>query len=75
MKIAGRSAYIEPKEDIEVKVSSFFAKVNNPVLSDLKIDWGGAETDLVYPRATPDIFHGSQLVLVGRYRPRRSQSD
>lgn len=65
----GAVGYIEPKEDIEVKVSNFFAKVNNPVLSDLKIDWGGIETDLVYPRATPDIFHGSQLVLIGRYRP------
>jgi Ca-activated chloride channel homolog len=68
----GAVAYIEPKEDIEVKVSNFFAKVNNPVLSDLKIDWGGVETDLVYPRATPDLFHGSQLVLLGRYRPRPS---
>jgi Ca-activated chloride channel family protein len=68
----GAVAYIEPKEDIEVKVSNFFAKVNNPVLSDLKIDWGGVETDLVYPRATPDVFHGSQLVLMGRYRPRPS---
>jgi Ca-activated chloride channel family protein len=70
----GTVAYIEPKEDIEVKVSNFFAKVNNPVLSDLKIDWGGVETDLVYPRATPDIFHGAQLILVGRYRPRSSAS-
>jgi Ca-activated chloride channel family protein len=68
----GTVAYIEPKEDIEVKVSNFFAKVNNPVLSDVKINWGGVETDLVYPRATPDIFHGSQLVLMGRYRPRPS---
>src|SRR5215471_15200656 len=68
----GTVAYIEPKEDIEVKVSNFFAKINNPVLSDLKIDWGGVETDLVYPRAAPDIFHGSQLVLMGRYRPRPS---
>ncbi|HEY8459159.1 MAG TPA: VWA domain-containing protein, partial [Blastocatellia bacterium] len=68
----GTVAYIEPKEDIEVKVSNFFAKVNNPVLSDVKIDWGGVETDLVYPRTTPDIFHGSQLVLMGRYRPRPS---
>jgi Ca-activated chloride channel homolog len=68
----GTAAYIEPKEDIEVKVSNFFAKVNNPVLSDVKIDWGGVETDLVYPRTTPDIFHGSQLVLMGRYRPRAS---
>src|SRR5262245_20825716 len=68
----GTVGYIEPKEDIEVKVSNFFAKVNNPVLSDLKIDWGGIETDLVYPRATPDVFHGSQLVLIGRYRSSKS---
>jgi Ca-activated chloride channel family protein len=68
----GTVAYIEPKEDIEVKVSNFFAKVNNPVLSDVKIDWGGVQTDLVYPRTTPDVFHGSQLVLMGRYRPRPS---
>ncbi|MGH9766369.1 MAG: VIT and vWA domain-containing protein [Blastocatellia bacterium] len=65
---SGTVGYIEPKEDIEVKVSNFFAKVNHPVLSDVKIDWGRVETDLVYPRATPDIFHGSQLVLIGRYR-------
>ncbi len=65
----GAVAYIEPREDIEVKVSNFFAKVNHPVLGEVKIDWGGIETDLVYPRAMPDIFHGSQLVLVGRYRP------
>jgi Ca-activated chloride channel homolog len=56
----GAVAYIEPKEDIEVKVSNFFAKVNNPVLSDVKIDWGGVETDLVYPRTTPDIFHAAR---------------
>jgi Ca-activated chloride channel family protein len=28
----------------------------------------GVETDLVYPRALPDIFRGSQVVLIGRYR-------
>jgi Mg-chelatase subunit ChlD len=64
----GTVGYIEPNEDLEVKVSNFFAKVNHPVLSDVKINWGGAQTDLVYPRVTSDIFHGSQLVLVGRYR-------
>jgi Ca-activated chloride channel family protein len=63
----GAVGYIEPNEDLEVKVSDFFAKVNHPVLSDVKISWGGAQTDLVYPRITPDIFHGSQLVLIGRY--------
>ncbi|MBS1786823.1 MAG: VWA domain-containing protein [Acidobacteria bacterium] len=64
----GAVAYIEPNEDLEVKVSSFFAKVNHPVLSNLSINWAGLETDLVYPRTLPDLFHGSQLVLVGRYK-------
>jgi Ca-activated chloride channel family protein len=64
----GVADYIEPKEDIEVKVSSFFAKVNYPVLTDLKLDMAGVETDLVYPRALSDIFRGSQITLIGRYR-------
>ena len=64
----GVADYIEPKEDIEVKVSNFFAKVNYPVLTDLKLDMAGVETDLVYPRALPDLFRGSQITLIGRYR-------
>jgi Ca-activated chloride channel family protein len=64
----GVADYVEPKEDLEVKVSNFFAKVNYPVLTDLKLDMPGVETDLVYPRALPDLFRGSQMILIGRYR-------
>jgi len=63
----GVADYIEPKEDLEVKVSNFFAKVNYPVLTDLSLDMGGAQTDLVYPRSMPDLFRGSQVMLIGRY--------
>ncbi|MBA3440994.1 MAG: VWA domain-containing protein, partial [Pyrinomonadaceae bacterium] len=65
---SGVADYIEPKEDLEVKVSNFFTKVNHPVLTDLKLDMGGVETDLIYPRNLPDLFRGSQLTLIGRYR-------
>src|SRR4029450_11658212 len=64
----GVSDYIEPKEDLEVKVSSFFAKINYPVLTDLKLDMAGVETDFVYPRGLPDLFKGTQLTLIGRYK-------
>jgi len=64
----GASDYVEPSEDLEVKVSNFFAKVNYPVLSDLKLELGGVEAELMYPRAMPDLFKGSQLTLVGRYK-------
>jgi Ca-activated chloride channel family protein len=63
----GVADYVEPKEDLEVKVSNFFSKVNYPVLTDLQLDMGGAQTDLVYPRAIPDVFRGSQVTMIGRY--------
>lgn len=64
----GVADYVEPKEDLEAKVSNFFAKVNNPVLTDLRLDMAGVETDLMYPRTLPDVFKGSQVTLIGRYR-------
>lgn len=65
---AGDADYIEPKEDIEIKVSNFFSKVNSPVLTDLEIDFGGVETDLMYPRQLKDIFKGAQVTIIGRYK-------
>ncbi len=64
----GVAEYVEPKEDIEVKVGSFFNKINYPVLTNLRLDMGSVETDLVYPRELPDLFRGSQITLIGRYR-------
>ncbi len=63
----GVADYVEPQEDLEVKVSNFFAKVNYPVLTDLRLDMSGVQTDLVYPRELPDLFRGSQITLIGRY--------
>ena len=64
----GAPDYVEPKEDLELKVSNFFAKVNYPVLTALALDMGGVETDLIYPRSLPDLFRGAQVTLLGRYR-------
>lgn len=64
----GLADYVEPKEDLEVKVSSFFTKVNYPVLTDLQLQLGEVQTDFMYPRAIPDLFRGSQVTLIGRYR-------
>jgi Ca-activated chloride channel family protein len=64
----GVADYVEPKENLEVKVSSFFAKINYPVLTDLVLNMGGVDTDLVYPRNLPDLFKGTQITLIGRYQ-------
>lgn len=64
----GTADYVDPREDLEQKVSLFFDKVNHPVLSSVRVDMGAVRTDLTYPRALPDLFRGTQLAVVGRYR-------
>jgi Ca-activated chloride channel family protein len=64
----GVSEYVRPKEDIEIKVSSFYSKVQNPVLTDVALDFGPLLVNDLFPRELPDLFEGGQLVVVGLYR-------
>jgi Ca-activated chloride channel family protein len=62
------SQYVLPDEDIEVKVSSFFSKVSQAVMADLRLKFsGGARVDNLAPAELPDLFQGDQLVVFGRY--------
>lgn len=62
------STYVRPAEDIEEKVSGLYAKISLPVLTDLKLSAGGSvRFEEMYPPRLPDLFHGSQLVVFGRY--------
>ncbi len=63
----GVAAYVRQGQRIDEEVSAFYAKVSTPVLADLKLDWGGMSVSDVYPDPLPDLFVGSQIVLVGRY--------
>lgn len=64
------SSYVLPAEDIEVKLSNFFAKITEPVLTELKLDVSGSDVRLtsLHPQVLPDLFAGDQLVLAGRFR-------
>jgi Ca-activated chloride channel family protein len=62
------SDYVLPDEDIEVKVSNFFAKIREPVLSNVALAFpDGVHVSKLYPQALPDLFKGEQLVVSGRY--------
>ncbi len=64
----GCSDYVLPADDIEIKVSNFFAKLGCPVMTDAVIDYGDANVYDCYPRRLPDIFRGSQITVFGKYR-------
>ena len=62
------SSYVREGEDIEAKVSSLYGKISNPVLANLKLQIGDdIKISEIYPPQLPDLFHGSQLVVFGRY--------
>ncbi|MDH7487021.1 MAG: VIT domain-containing protein [Anaerolineae bacterium] len=64
----GASAYVRPGQSIEEEVSAFYARVSMPVLADLELDFRGVHVEEMYPYPLPDLFAGTQLVVVGRYR-------
>ena len=63
------SQYVLPEEDLEVKLSSFYGKIKEPVLSNVELSFtgGNVRTSQVYPGALPDLFKGEVLVAFGRY--------
>jgi Ca-activated chloride channel family protein len=63
------SQYVLPQEDIEVKVSSFYTKISQPVLSNVQLAFTGADIKATqfYPATMPDLFKGEMLIAFGRY--------
>jgi len=63
----GTTTYVAPGLALDEAVSGFYAKISSPVLTDLKLDFGDMGVFDLHPEELPDLFAGSQLVLVGRY--------
>ena len=70
----GASAYVRPGERIDDAVSGLYQKISAPVLTDLTLEFDGVTVYDVYPPLDqlPDLFAGTQLMVLGRYR---SESD
>jgi Ca-activated chloride channel family protein len=63
------SQYVLPQEDIEIKLSSFYTKISQPILSNVQLSFTGGDirTSQIYPGSMPDLFKGEMLVAYGRY--------
>ncbi len=65
----GAGTYVRPEERIDDEVSALYAKISAPVLTDLELDFGSVMVDDLFPSAPlPDLFAGTQLIVVGRFR-------
>ncbi|MBX9628795.1 MAG: VIT and VWA domain-containing protein, partial [Gemmataceae bacterium] len=62
------STYVRPAEDIGDKAAGLYAKISHPVMTDVRLATGDAvRLTETYPPRLPDLFHGSQLVVLARY--------
>lgn len=64
----GTSDFVHDGRDFETKISGFYDKIANPVLADVALDLSAFGAYDVYPKKLPDLFKGTQLVVMGRYR-------
>jgi Ca-activated chloride channel family protein len=63
----GTSTYVLPGERLDETLSGFYSKISSPVLTDLSLDFGEVTAYDIYPSPLPDLFIGSQILVVGRY--------
>jgi Ca-activated chloride channel family protein len=64
----GRSTYVQPGMQLDEILSSFYNGISTPVLTNLELEFGNISTYDLYPNPMPDLFAGSQVILLGRYK-------
>ncbi|MEK7470133.1 MAG: VIT domain-containing protein [Planctomycetota bacterium] len=72
----GLREYITPTESLETKMAGYYEKIGAPVLSDIKIEFGGASAEIydIYPKQLSDVFKGQQIAVFGRFKGDGSRS-
>ncbi|MCI0694872.1 VWA domain-containing protein [candidate division KSB1 bacterium] len=62
----GTASYLKENEPISDIIANFFARISNPVLVDVKLEFDDMQVFDLYPVDLPDIFAGFQQVIAGR---------
>jgi Ca-activated chloride channel family protein len=64
----GSATYVEPNENLELALTTFYNKIVAPVLTDVTVSFNGVAVDRVYPSQVGDLFAGSEVILLGRFK-------
>jgi Ca-activated chloride channel family protein len=63
----GYPTFITADDSIALTIKNHFDRISNPVLSNIQIDFGGLKQWDRYPKTLPDLFWGSQALVLGLY--------
>jgi len=61
----GTFTYVGSVSEVQEKMGGLFRKLENPVLTDLRIDWDDATVE-AWPAKIPDLYAGEPVVIAAR---------
>ncbi len=63
----GAVAYLGLEDSGSDIMAAFFARISQPAMTDLSIDWGHMQVTSVYPSRLSDLFVGRPLFVTGKF--------
>lgn len=69
-RTGGVGDYFRDGAEMERRLSAFYDRIAYPLLTDLRLTFGGANVYDVYPQDLGHLYRGGQLMVIGRYRGR-----
>ncbi len=69
----GRCVVTANMEETAVKLPAFFDEFSDPLLTDIRVDYGHIEHDEIFPRAIPDFYRKGAVKVYGRFDPERDK--
>jgi len=63
----GEVHYILNQQQATGSAERFYERVRMPVLTDVDLDFGDLKVEEIYPKAIPDLFSSTPVVVKGRY--------
>ncbi len=63
----GTAMYVLVDEMPDGAVDRFYRTIDHPVLTDVRIDWGGLAVESVEPAVMPDLLATQPLVVLAKY--------
>jgi Ca-activated chloride channel homolog len=62
----GTFTHIGDVNQVRERMTELFAKLENPVLTDLEVAWSGGDMRDISPSPLPDLYRGEPIVLTAR---------
>jgi Ca-activated chloride channel family protein len=69
----GRSYIVANMEETGAKLPAFFDEFSDPLLTDIKADYGRIAHDEIFPRSVPNFYRKGAVKVYGRFDPEKDK--